>query len=134
MDNVVVGLEEMVDTASREPHRYGTAGYGPNLFQEIWKNECHIFNAGGEAVDLGPGVCHLGHPDRTMANTLNWLPVDMLAIDEFSHKGPRQSSDHYWVRWLDRCDQVHHPKYMLVTTSPQELIDDEGLQSKSWRR
>ena len=79
MDNVVVGLEEMVDTASREPHWYGMAGYGPNLFQEIWKNECHIFNAGGEVVGLGPGVSHLGHPDRTAANTLNWLPVDVLA-------------------------------------------------------
>jgi hypothetical protein len=134
MEEVVVGLEETIRVETRATHRYGTAGHGPNLFQEIWKNERHIFNAGGEKMGLGPGVCHLGHPDRAAANTLNQLPVEVLAIDESTHTGPLHSTDRYWVRWMDRCERANQPKYVLVATSPQELVADDGLQTKSWRR
>ena len=121
MDDVVVGLEEMVDvegTTSVWNGRLWPQSLSRNM--EEWMSHFQCWRR--------------GYPDRTAANTLNRLPVDVLAINESSHKGPRQSSDRYWVRWLDRCDWVHHPKYVLVATSPQELIDGEGLQSKSWRR
>jgi hypothetical protein len=29
---------------------------------------------------------------------------------------------------------MHKPNYILVSTSPRELVDDAGLHSKSWRR
>ena len=44
------------------------------------------------------------------------------------------TSDRYWVRWMDRCETSNYPKYLMVATAPQERVDDDGLQSKSWRR
>jgi hypothetical protein len=39
MDDVVTGLEETVEARSQKPYRFGTAGHGVTLFQEIWKHE-----------------------------------------------------------------------------------------------
>jgi hypothetical protein len=130
---MIVGLEETVEVQTREAHRYGTAGYGPNLFQEeVWQHECHVFAAGGDGVGLGSGVIQLGHPDRTASNSLNRYPVDVLAVDESGHKRTMLTSDRYWVWWMDRCETRNYPKYLMVATAPQELVDDDGLQSKSW--
>ena len=81
-DDVVVGLEERVNTQTEEPRRFGTAGPGPNLFREIWKNEDHVFAAEG-----GPAWTHhhtheIGHPERVSSDILNQHLVEVLVVEE----------------------------------------------------
>ena len=62
-DDVVVGLEETVDMGSGKPRRFATAGPGPNLFREIWKNETHVFAAEGGPTRHNSLTLELGHPE-----------------------------------------------------------------------
>jgi hypothetical protein len=94
-------LEETVEARSREPYQFRTAGHGVNLFQEIWKHEQHVFMVGGKKMGQAAGMHNHGHPDQTRTKTLNQHPVEVLAIDESEHKGPKLMSDWYWVQWMD---------------------------------
>jgi hypothetical protein len=81
-DDIVLGLEEVIDVRGREPRRFGTAGPRANLFRDVWKDELHVFAAEGLNVGVPGTVTELGHPDRTASNILNKYPVEVLAIEE----------------------------------------------------
>ena len=74
----------------------------------------------------------LGHPERTPSTTLNTYPVEVLAIDDTT-TDPRQTG-RYWVRWLDKCRPENLPNYVYVVAPARELVNENGLQSKTWRR
>ena len=137
-----------MDVQTRPPRRFGTAGAGCNLFEEVWKNEKHVFAANGmtqvvegvtrkfgtrmEKNQMMEGVTRmLGHPERTPSNTLNTYPVKVLAIDDTT-TGPRPI-DRFWVRWLEKCQPENLPNYIYIVAPAQELVDENGLQSKAWR-
>ena len=106
VDEIVLGLEELVDVRPRTPRRFGTGSVAPNLFREAFKNEQHVFAAEGIKLHSDTAT-HLGHPDRTPANTLNQYPVEVLAIDEDTVGRPPH--DRYWVRWMERCTPENKP-------------------------
>ena len=131
-DDVVIGLEETIDTQLGKPRRFATAGPGPNLFRELWKNEDHVFAAEGGPTCPTSQTLELGHPGRTDSNILNRYPVEVLAIEEGpGYQWPRRS---YWERWLDRCRHENRPDYVVIVSSVQELVVASGLQSKPWRQ
>jgi hypothetical protein len=129
VDEIVLGLEELVDVRPRAPRRFGTGSTGPSLFREAFKEEHHVFAAEGIRIHSGMATS-LGHPDRTPANTLNQHPVDVLAIEEDTVGRP--STDRYWVRWMERCDPENKPNYIVVAAPPRKLVEDTGLQTKEW--
>ena len=131
-DDVVVGLEERVDTQPKEPRRFGTAGPGPNLFREIWKNEDHVFAAEGGPARTYGHTQEIGHPERVSSDILNPHPVEVLVVEE----GPEDQRPKrcFWERWLDRCREENRPDYVVIASSAQELVLTTGLQSKWWRR
>jgi hypothetical protein len=131
-DDIVVGLDEVIDTRPQAPRRYGTAGAFPNLFGEAWKEECHVFSAEGGSGFGWPTVKQLGHPDRTPSNVLNTFRVEVLAAEDSAVT--TADKDRYWARWMDACHPGNRPDYVVVMALPQELVLDNGLQSKPWRR
>jgi hypothetical protein len=62
-DDIVIGLEEVIDVERREPRRFGTAGPIVNLFRDVWKEEQHVFAAEGKCLGENNGTRELGHPD-----------------------------------------------------------------------
>jgi hypothetical protein len=132
LQDIVIGLEEVIDIRSQETRRFGTAGPLVNLFREVWKEEHHVFSAEGTSWGSGDATFQLGHPDRTPSDTLNRYPVEVLAIEETSSS--REEKDRYWARWLDSCRSQNLPDYVIVAGAPSELVEAEGLQSKPWRR
>ena len=80
--DVVIGLEETIDTQPGEPRHFATAGPGPNLFWEIWKNEHHVFAVEGGPTCSTSQVLEVGCPGQTDSNILNCYPVEVLAIKE----------------------------------------------------
>lgn len=131
-DDVVVGLEETVGTQPEEPRCFATAGPGPTLFREIWKNENHVFAAEGGTTRYTSQVMEVGHPGRTDSNILNRYPVEVLAIEE--EPGYQRPQRCYWERWLNRCRKENRPDYVVIVSSAQELVVASGLQSKPWRQ
>jgi len=127
----VVGLEEVVNVQPQMPRRYGTASTGPNLFREVWVHEDHVFAAEGGRTQKG-AAHHMGHPDRTSVNILNQHPVEVLVVDDCDVSG--RPHDRYWRRWLDKCRPDNRPDYVLLAVPTHELVDEDGLQSKGWRR
>jgi hypothetical protein len=103
-----------------------------NLFREVWKEEHHVFSAEGTNEGAGKSTAELGHPDQTPSNTLNRYPVEVLAIKETSTS--REEKDRYWARWLDACKTRNLPDYVVVAGATSELVENNGLQSKAWRR
>jgi hypothetical protein len=130
--DIVIGLEEEIDVRPRPGRRYGTAGPITNLFRELWKDEIHVFAAEGLPQQEGQGPKELGHPDQTPSDTLNRYPVDVLTIEETSTSKDEQAR--YWARWLDACQPQNQPTYVIVSAATSELVEDSGLQSKTWRR
>jgi hypothetical protein len=120
----VIGLEEVIDVQPCKPRQFGTAGPISNLFQEVWKEELHVFAAEGASPGTEGATHGPGHPDCTSS--------DVLAIEEIStgkgHKG------WYWTLWLDACCSVTLLSYVIVTAAPSELVEADGLQSKHWQR
>jgi hypothetical protein len=81
IDEILIGLEELVDVRPRSPRRFGTGSLAPNLFREAFKDEHHVFTVEGIKI-ASDTATSLGHPNRTPANTLNQYPVEVLAIEE----------------------------------------------------
>jgi hypothetical protein len=81
IDEIVIGLEELVDVRPRAPHQFGTGSLAPNLFREAFKHEHHVFAVEGIKI-ASDMATSLGHPNRTPANTLNQYPAEVLAIEE----------------------------------------------------
>ena len=81
-DDVVIGLEETIDTQPGEPRHFTTAGPGPNLFREIWKKKNHVFVVEGGLTRSTCQVLEVGHPGQTNSNILNHYPVEVLTIKE----------------------------------------------------
>jgi hypothetical protein len=133
IDDVVIGLEEVVDVSNQGQRRFGTAGSFPSLFREAWKEDIHVFTAEGGNLPLDAYTQRLGLPERVAANVLNRHPVDVLAIEEppSISKKPQQR---FWVKWLDKCQQANLPNYVLISAPAKELVEADGLQTKPWRR
>jgi hypothetical protein len=127
----VIGLEEVIDVRPRPARRYGTAGPITNLFRELWKDENHVFAVEGLRQKEEQGPKELGHPDRTPSDTLNQHPVEVLTIEETSTSKDEQ--ERYWVRWLDACRPHNRPNCVFVLAATSELVEDNGLQSKTWQ-
>lgn len=131
--DVVTGLVDRVDVQPRPPRRFGTAGPITSLFRKVWESEHHVFAAeGGHRMPTSGQVQDLGHPDRAPRNVLNRFPVEVLVIDEGTQHTGR--SDRYWTRWIETCEAATLPNYIFVAAPAQELVLEEGLQSKGWRR
>ena len=75
----------------------------------------------------------LGAPGRVMANVLNLHPVEVLAIKEQPNL-PNKAQQRFWVKWLDKCKHVNLPNYVLISAHARELVEADGLHTKSWRR
>ena len=58
--------------------------------------------------------------------------MEVLIIDDGTDK--TSVNDRYWSKWLDKCRGDNLPDYIFVAAAPQELVLDEGLQSKGWRQ
>jgi hypothetical protein len=129
--DIVIGLEEVVDVRPQLARRFGTASAGLNLFHEVWEHEEHVFAAEG-TKDSRSKAIQLGHPGRISSEVLNRHPVEVLAIDEGEAIG--QPGERYWTRWMDRCRKENLPAHLLIAGSTKELVDENGLQSKAWRR
>jgi hypothetical protein len=132
-NDVAVGLEEVVDVTPKAKRRYGTAGPFPILFSEAWKEDAHVFSAEGHRTLTQTGTHHLGPPERVATDVLNRHPVTVLAVEE-TLQTPARSLVRYWPRWIERCRLDKLPDYVIVSAPSKELVDEEGLQSKPWRR
>jgi hypothetical protein len=131
--DVVTGLVDRVDVLPRPPRQFGTAGPITSLFRKVWESEHHVFAAeGGHWMPASGQVQDLGHPDRAPRNVLNRFPVEVLVIDEGTQHTGR--SDRYWTRWIKTCGAATLPNYIFVVAPAQELVLEEGLQSKRWRQ
>jgi hypothetical protein len=108
------------------------AGPLGNLFQKVWEGTEHIFAAEGRGKVPESDARSLGHPKRTSPDILNQYPVEVLIVDDWT--GMSQVNDRYWTKWLDKCQTENLPDYVFVATGPQELILEDGLQSKGWQR
>jgi hypothetical protein len=91
-----------------------------------------VFAAEGLTQDPTHATTELGHPDRTPSGTLNRYPVDILAIEETSTS--RDEKERYWARWLDACTEQNRPNHIIISASTTELVEENGLQSKVWRK
>ena len=40
----------------------------------------------------------------------------------------------YWVKWTDKCTATDRPDYVIISADANEIVDEDGLQSKPWRR
>jgi hypothetical protein len=93
-DDIVIGLEEVIDVQPQSRKRYGTAGTAPGLFQEVWAHQEHVFAAEGGRTLRGQAL-QMGHPDRVTSNILNLHPVEVLVIEDGGEGGrPREQ---YWT-------------------------------------
>ena len=133
IDDVVVGLEEMIGIARQDRRRFGTAGAFPILFREAWKEDFHVFAAEGGKLPLDTATQRLGPPERVATNVLNRHPVQVLAVEETSKASPGPQS-RFWVKWLDICKQANLPDYILISAHARELVEADGLHTKPWRR
>ncbi len=130
-DDIVIGLEEVIDVQPQTRRRYGTAGPGPGLFKEVWAHHDHVFAAEGGTALRGQDL-QLGHPARVSSGILNLHPVEVLVIEEGGDGGrPRER---YWTRWLDKCHADNQPDYVVLSAPAKELVAETGLHSKEWRR
>ena len=131
--NVVVGLEEAIAITNQPKRCFGTAGPFPNLFAEAWREDEHVFSADGGNLQGNAGTQHLGSPGRVSPDVLNRHPVEVLAIKD-APPSDALSHDRFWVKWIEKCTVPHLPSYIIVAALPKELVEADGLQSKSWRR
>jgi hypothetical protein len=130
-DNVVVGLEEVLNVTNQSRRRFGMASPFPILFQEAWREDAHIFAAeGGKATNND--THRLGSPERVTADILNKYPVEVLAIEETAQSF--KSKQRFWVKWLDKCHLTNQPNYVIILIPSKELVEADGLQSKPWGR
>jgi hypothetical protein len=81
-DDIVIGLEEVIDVQPWEARQFGIAGPIPNLFRDVWKDERRVFAAEGSSPGTGGMTQELGHPERTSSHTLHQYPVEVFAIKE----------------------------------------------------
>jgi hypothetical protein len=136
-DDIVIGLEELIDITRRAKRRFGTAGAFPILFREAWKEDVHMFAAEGDKLPFETNTSRLAPPQRggVAANVLNQHPVEILAVEENPNTSTRPQQ-RYWVRWLDKCEQANLPDYVLILThASRELVEADGLvHTKTWRR
>jgi hypothetical protein len=63
IQEIMIGLEEVIDIQSQESQQFGTAGPIVNLFQQVWKEEHHVFTAEGINGGVGKSTAKLGHQD-----------------------------------------------------------------------
>ena len=47
---------------------------------------------------------------------------------------PNKAQQRFWVKWLDKCKHVNLPDYVLISAHARELVEADGLHTKSWRR
>jgi hypothetical protein len=133
IEDVVIGLEEVIDVSPQGRWRFGTAGSFPILFQEAWKEDDHVFAAEGGRLPGATGTQRLGPPERVMANVLNRHPVEVLAIKDTPNPSNR-AQPRFWVKWLNKCKQENLPDCVLISALAKELVETDGLQTKPWQR
>jgi hypothetical protein len=92
-----------------------------------------VFSADGGNLQGNAGTQHLGSPGRVSPEVLNRYPVEVLAIED-APPSDALSHDRFWVKWIEKCTVPHLPSYIIVAALPKELVEADGLQSKSWRR
>jgi hypothetical protein len=102
------------------------------LFGDVWKEELHVFSTEGGGGDGWSAAVNLGHPERTPPNVLNRFHVEVLAVEDIPSAATNK--DRYWARWMDQCQPTNLPDYIFVMAEPKELVINNGLQSKPWRR
>jgi hypothetical protein len=131
-NNVLVGLEEVVNVSPQHQRQFGMAGPFPLLFREAWKKDEHVFAAeGGNATSSDCNTQRLGPPERVAADILNQHPVEVLAIKEPPKTAPR-SHLCFWVKWLTKCKAANFPNYVIISAFAKEIVEDNGLQAKAW--
>jgi hypothetical protein len=130
-DDVVVGLEEVIEVAQQGKRWFGMAGPFPILFTEAWKEDEHVFSAEGGSALIKNDTQRLGPPERVTTDVLNRYPVEVLAVKETLQ--PNKSQPRFWVKWINKCKPANLPDYVIISASSKELVEEDGLQSKPWR-
>lgn len=111
---------------------FGTAGAFLILFREAWKEDIHVFAAEGDKLPFDANTHQLGPPVRVAVNVLNLHPASQGT-------GNRRTTEYHqpgiavlWVKRLDRCEQANLPDYILISAHARELVEADGLHTKSW--
>jgi hypothetical protein len=125
-DDVVVGLEEVINVTPQGRRHFGTAGPFPILFTEAWKEDKHVFVAEGGSVLPSDDTQRLGPPEQVATDVLNRYPVAILAVEE-TLQIPNKSHWRFWVKWIDKCTPAHLPDYVIIAAPSKEFVKEDGL-------